>query len=68
MIKILSDAAEKDDACRLLTPKLTQQAISDRVGCSRWMVNRILKELKLGGYLSIDNKHLIINRKLPAHW
>jgi CRP/FNR family cyclic AMP-dependent transcriptional regulator len=68
VVKMLNDAAEEDDAGRLLTPKLTQQAISDRVGCSREMVNRILKELKLGGYLSVDNKHFVINRKLPAHW
>ena len=66
--KILNDGAEEDPQGRLMTPKLTQQAIADRVGCSREMVNRIFKELKLGGYLSIEEKHFVIERKLPTHW
>jgi CRP/FNR family cyclic AMP-dependent transcriptional regulator len=65
--KILSDAANEEDG-QLITPKLTQQAIADRVGCSREMVNRILKELKVGGYLSIEDKRFVLHRKLPAKW
>ncbi|MGB5831578.1 MAG: Crp/Fnr family transcriptional regulator [Thiohalocapsa sp.] len=67
IVKILTDAAEEDSG-RLITQKLTQQAIADRVGCSREMVNRILKELKIGGYLSVEDKRFVINRKLPARW
>ncbi|HCS90282.1 MAG: Crp/Fnr family transcriptional regulator [Thiohalocapsa sp. PB-PSB1] len=67
VVKILTDASKKKNG-QLITPKLTQQAIADRVGCSREMVNRILKELKVGGYLSIAEKHFVINRKLPARW
>jgi CRP/FNR family cyclic AMP-dependent transcriptional regulator len=65
--KILNDTAAEEDG-KLITPKLTQQAIADRVGCSREMVNRILKELKVGGYLSIEEKRFILHRKLPAKW
>jgi CRP/FNR family cyclic AMP-dependent transcriptional regulator len=67
VVKILTDAAQQENG-QLITPKLTQQAIADRVGCSREMVNRILKELKLGGYLHIEDKRFVINRKLPARW
>jgi len=67
IVKILTEAADEQDG-RLVTPKLTQQAIADRVGCSREMVNRILRELKIGGYLSIEDKRFVINRKLPARW
>jgi len=65
--KTLNDAAAEEQG-RLITPKLTQQAIADRVGCSREMVNRILKELKVGGYLSMEDKRFVLHRKLPAKW
>ena len=67
VVKILTDTADEENG-RLITPKLTQQAIADRVGCSREMINRILKELKTGGYLTVEDKRFIINRKLPARW
>jgi CRP/FNR family cyclic AMP-dependent transcriptional regulator len=52
----------------LVTEKLTQQEIADMVGASRAMVSRILKDLKEGGYISIDKKHITIHQKLPSHW
>lgn len=53
---------------KLVTEKLTQQDIASRVGATREMVHRILKELKTGGYISIEGKHITIERKLPAGW
>jgi CRP/FNR family cyclic AMP-dependent transcriptional regulator len=44
---------------------LTQQDIADRVGASREMVARILKELTQGGYVRYDDKRLVFCRKLP---
>jgi CRP/FNR family cyclic AMP-dependent transcriptional regulator len=38
------------------------------VGASRAMVSRILKDLKLGGYISIDKKRISIRQKLPLRW
>jgi hypothetical protein len=32
------------------------------------MVHRILKELKTGGYISIEGKHITIEKKLPPGW
>jgi hypothetical protein len=32
------------------------------------MVSRILRDLALGGYISIDNKIITINRRLPSGW
>jgi len=68
VIKILNDGAEDDPQGRRVTPRLTQQAMADRVGCSREMVNRIFKELKLGGYLIVEGNQFVIERKLPARW
>ena len=45
--------------------KLTQQDIADRVGSSREMVNRVMKDLTTGGYVVVrDGRHVIL-RKLP---
>lgn len=53
---------------KLVTEKLTQQDIALRVGATREMVHRILKELKTGGYISISGKHITIEKKLPPGW
>jgi len=59
-------AAEVGD--KLVTEKLTQQDIASRVGATLEMVHRILKELKTGGYISIEGKHITIEKKLPPGW
>jgi CRP/FNR family transcriptional regulator, cyclic AMP receptor protein len=49
--------------------RLTQQDIADRVGSSREMVNRVMKELTRGGYVAVDEAHhLVIRRTLPPAW
>lgn len=57
-------AIEKDGVMQIEEP-MTQQAIADRVGSSREMVARIMKELVFGGYVRIDNRRLIILQKMP---
>jgi len=63
---LLNEAREVDGM--LITEKLTQQEIADMVGASRAMVSRILKDLKTGGYISIEKKRITILQKLPARW
>ncbi len=65
--KILTESAVEEDGV-LITPRFTHQHIADRVGSSREMVSKILKDLKLGGYLSTEGKRYILRRKLPARW
>lgn len=65
--KVLRDSAEKEDG-RMITPKFTHQLIADRVGASREMVSKILKDLKLGGYLTAEGKRYVLHRNLPAKW
>jgi CRP/FNR family cyclic AMP-dependent transcriptional regulator len=47
---------------------LTQQRIADAVGASRSMVNRILKDLAAGGYITIERGTMTIHRGLPKRW
>jgi len=53
---------------KVVTQRLTQQDIANRVGATREMVHRILKELKAGEYISINGKHITIEKKLPPGW
>ena len=63
---LLDQSEERGDV--LVTEKLTQQEIADMVGASRAMVSRILKDLKEGGYISIEKKRITIHHKLPSRW
>ena len=65
--RILLDQGEEQGDV-LVTEKLTQQEIADMVGASRAMVSRILKDLKEGGYISIEKKRITIHHKLPSRW
>ena len=63
---LLLQLAEPQGAKWVIEEKLTHQEISNRVGSSREMVSRIMKQLLLGGYISIDRKKIIIHKKLPV--
>lgn len=65
--RVLLQEAEEVDG-KMVTEKLTQQEIADMVGASRAMVSRILKDLRTGGYISIEKKRITINQKLPSKW
>lgn len=48
--------------------QITHQQIASRVGASREMVSRLLKDLEKGGYVELGIKRITLMRKLPAHW
>lgn len=48
--------------------KPTQQDIAQRVGASREMVARILKDLSVGGYIATEGKQMNIIKKLPDNY
>ena len=66
--RVLLEQAEEREDGEMITEKLTQQEIADMVGASRAMVSRILKDLKTGGYISVNKKQITIHQKLPVHW
>ncbi|MCK5383405.1 MAG: Crp/Fnr family transcriptional regulator [Gammaproteobacteria bacterium] len=63
---LLQQAEERDG--EMITGRMTQQEIADMVGASRAMVSRILRDLKEGGYISIEKKRITLHQKLPVHW
>ena len=48
--------------------QITHQQIASRVGASREMVSRLLKDLEKGGYLELGVKRITLKKKLPARW
>jgi len=66
--KVLNSLATERNDEFYVEEKLTQQDIADRVGASREMVARILKDLTIGGYISFENRHIVIHRRLPANY
>ncbi|AMO23509.1 Crp/Fnr family transcriptional regulator [Ramlibacter solisilvae] len=48
--------------------QITHQNIANRVGASREMVSRLLKDLEKGGYIELGVKRLTLLKKLPARW
>ncbi len=66
MVRLLMELSEPAGEERIVREKLTQQDIADRVGSSREMVNRVMKDLTTGGYVAVrEGRHHIV-RKLPA--
>lgn len=62
---LFEDLAVEREGQFMVEEPMTQQAIADRVGSSREMVARIMKELVFGGYVRVENRRLIILQKLP---
>jgi CRP/FNR family transcriptional regulator, cyclic AMP receptor protein len=65
---LLLELAEQKDDALVIEERLTQQDVASRVGASREMVGRILKDLSDGGYLSLQRNRIVINRRPPEHW
>jgi CRP/FNR family cyclic AMP-dependent transcriptional regulator len=66
---VLMDLSEeRGDGTLFIPEKLTQQDIADRVGASREMVARILKDLTIGDYIRFEGRHIVINTRLPAKY
>ena len=69
LVRLLNALAETDAGGRQIVPeKLTQQDIADRVGASRDMIGKLMKDLIAGGYLAVEDRTITILKKLPTGW
>jgi CRP/FNR family transcriptional regulator, cyclic AMP receptor protein len=62
----VGDAPPRDFPRRV--SRLTHQDMASRLGCSREMVSRLLKDLENGGYITVEGADLILHRALPTRW
>lgn len=66
--RLLLELAEETDGRMAIAERLTHQDLANRVGASREMVGRILKDLAEGGYIATESSRIVINRRPPEHW
>jgi CRP/FNR family cyclic AMP-dependent transcriptional regulator len=65
---LLGMATPQPDGTLAIADRITHQEIASRVGCSREMVSRILKDLERGGYLRRVDRRMVLLGKLPQRW
>jgi CRP/FNR family cyclic AMP-dependent transcriptional regulator len=65
---LFDELAVEQDGVRCIPEKLTHQEIADRVGASREMISRLLKDLERGGYLASEGRVITLRKKLPPAW
>jgi CRP/FNR family cyclic AMP-dependent transcriptional regulator len=53
---------------RVVASRLTHQELANRLGCSREMISRLMKDLERGGYLGREGRTLVLRRALPERW
>lgn len=68
LIEALYKQAEENADGVLITQKLTHQDFAEMIGSSREMISRIFKDLKEGGYISVETKQVSILKRLPSQW
>jgi CRP/FNR family cyclic AMP-dependent transcriptional regulator len=68
LVKFIETNTVEQEGKRIVPERLTQHDIAARIGASREMVSRIVKDLSAGGYISVESKHISVHKKLPAQW
>lgn len=68
LAQLLTDLAEDVNGQKVILEPLTQQEIANRIGCSREMVSKVMRDLTAGGYVEISRTSVVIKRPLPNSW
>ncbi len=68
LVRLLQSLAVEQDGRLVVPEKLTQQDIAERIGASRDMISRLMKDLVAGGYLALEDRTITILKKLPPAW
>lgn len=66
--RLLLELAVEQDGHLVIPGKLTQKDMANRVGASREMINRILRDLSTGGYIKVDSGRITIQKAPPPRW
>ncbi len=63
------ETSATEQAGRLIVPgRLTQQALAERLGASRAMINRLLRDLLEGGYIERQRDGIVLLKRMPRRW
>ena len=68
VVGLMLDLAQNEGGSRIVRPRLSQREIADRVGASPGMVNRVVKDLVAGGYITMKSTGIVVHKvpTLPA--
>ena len=66
--RLLQGLSHDEAGVSMVSERLSQKEIADRIGASRDMVARVMRELVTGGYVEIDRKAIKLVRAFPARW
>jgi CRP/FNR family cyclic AMP-dependent transcriptional regulator len=66
--RLLGELAVERNGHRVIDERLTHQDIAERVGSSRAMVSRLLRDLSKGGYIDVHGRRIEIKKVLPTSW
>ena len=61
-------AVARPDGTRVITERLTHREMANRLGCSREMVSRLMRDVENGGYVEAAGSGWRLNRPLPTRW
>ncbi len=65
---LVSLAVLQADGSQRLVERITHQEMAHRLGCSREMVSRLMKDLERGGYLTLVEGRHVLSKALPQRW
>jgi CRP/FNR family transcriptional regulator, cyclic AMP receptor protein len=68
LVRLLNALVQDVNGRSVVPEKLTQQDIADRVGASRDMIGKLMKDLVAGGYLAVEDRTITLLKKLPTGW
>ena len=68
LVRLLNALSVEHDGHHVVEERLTQQDIADRVGASRDMIGKLMKDLVGGGYLAVEDRRITILKRLPPGW
>jgi CRP/FNR family cyclic AMP-dependent transcriptional regulator len=69
VVRLLDELASSEPGGeRLIRQRLTHGEIASRIGCSREMVSRLMKDLERGQHISHSERGLVLSAHLPRRW
>ncbi|CAN5350273.1 Crp/Fnr family transcriptional regulator [soil metagenome] len=69
MVQLLNElSVPQEGDTRVIDDRPTHAELASRIGSSREMVSRLLKDLETGSYVRVDGKRLVILKALPHRW
>jgi CRP/FNR family cyclic AMP-dependent transcriptional regulator len=65
---LVSMATPDENGQQRVAERITHQEMANRLGCSREMVSRLMKDLERGGYVVVDQSRYVMLKPLPQRW